>query len=288
MTTNMLLGRVYADGLPAVTIKTIQRKITQLQKEYKLKLLQEGHDYILPGPDISAPVISKLLYDSAHRDPYWQKVFYGSPEQTYLTGLLKKLDEPAQFIYKILRGFSESRQLSFLYYPQSDITYERVTNRSYRPLTQPKGTILLKILPRFLICSQAEMTVLGETYYGESQAPLVRQFSLSGIVPEKLKVLETAKPRMVVNPDELFRDSLNVWISENKYEVLVEEKLPGGIDTVYHNFTVNGVIELLSHIMASLGSMKIVNPHEDFKREAEKRNLPEELIFKYDENLPAE
>lgn len=273
---------VEADLKPPV-IRTLQRDIEALAKR-KLHLVKRGHKYRLEPTEANMQAFFQVLREyslSKQGAPF----FFGSIDVQRCVDYFALRTGVITLIYRLLYAIKESAIVTFDYTPQSDITKMRMNARAQYQATN-KRVIPVRLLPHRLVVAGNSFLVLGEFYEkqgffkGQFKSPVVRHYELRGI--DNLVHGEKQRPQLKINPAEIYRNSVHVWVGGREYEVELEELWYNGGKPQRRKRKVNGEDEVLSLSAGSLGRIKIVNPPEELRHRAKQIGLPEDLVFRFD------
>lgn len=273
LTVEQLWLKASAEGIER-SLKTFHRALRDLE-QFSLPLIKRKTSYMLADTEDYRFALASFLKVVTEAKSSWRGVIHGDIDRKPLGRVLAERARPADFLWKLLSAATESRTLNFNYAPQHADTRRRLKWVSqWFDLKVPRGTIPVTMIPHYLVFSGPHFLLLGESFIDEERQ--VRQYSVDGIAD--IRILDLASHELHIDPRELYRHSVNVWIGGQIYDVQIENvNMPNNPPL---RTKVNGEDEILSYVMASLGQMRIIDPPEEIVRRAKALSLPLDSIFR--------
>ena len=283
LTTDELHSRLGNAGFEVPVKRTVQRDL----EDFRDRGIRFGHKnkrYSLTFEGENLRVFLEFLRELL-LDKRYKSIFYGDLNVRRGTEYFSGRQGIASLFYDLIHSIIFRRMAIFDYAPQTDLTLFRMKIRQkFKPTDSAK--IPVRMLPRYLVISGESFLVLGEFYEKESfyknhfGKPKQRQYELRGI--SSLRLVETSKPVLDINPYELYQNSVQVWVGGKIHDLVVEEVFLPSKVTEKKIRKVNGEDEILSLVAASLGRLRIINPPRELIRRAEVIGLPQELVFRFE------
>lgn len=259
---------------PERSMKTFRRALTDLEN-FRIPLIKEGTLYRLPEKNQFCQGFAGFLKYALETLAAWRTVCYGDVDRRAIAALLATKAQPVDFFWQLLDAAVCSRRIEFLYQPQHPGTRQSlVWVRKFFKIGTPENSLPINMIPHFLVFSGQHFLVLGENLIdGEPQQ---RQYEVAGI--PNIAVRGAEQKRLRIDPNELYRHSVRVWVGGDIHEVIVEDTLT---PETGKKIKVNGEDEILSHVMASVGRLRLVDPPAAIVARAESLGLPQELVFRF-------
>jgi len=276
LSTSQIEAKLALTEETPTSLRTIQREPLFQTKRGFLK--KNGHEYFI---EINQEyyleignIIHTIFEQSALRN--WT---HGTINPRAIAQNLQHFKKPAHVLLQIIEAVENNQILSFFYRPQTEGTANSLKHVKHLfPINTPRGTMPVKILPRFFIFSTDHFCISGETYYIGYNKPFYKQYELRGITDIKTENVMT--PVLNIDLIEEYKYALKVWHGGKTHKLTLEEKSPGNAAEIKtYEQSVQGEEEILSMVAGSLGRIRIVNPPDEIVDYARRYNLPGDIIF---------
>jgi hypothetical protein len=283
ITTDELHSRLGNAGYQPPHKRTVQRDLEDFRKR-GLKFTRKARRYSLKLDDNNLRVFLEFLREIS-LDSSYQKYFYGELSVRHGVNYFSGRPGTITLFYDSIQAIMQRHILNYDYTPQTDVTLLRMKVRSQFKRTQG-SKIPVRMLPHFLVMAGESFMLLGEYYEklsfnkGHFARPKERQYEFRGI--SDLSAAEVARPQLTIDPYQRYQNSLQIWVGGKEHDIVLEEVYFTGKPAVRKMRKVNGENEILSHVAASLGRLRVVNPPQELITRAEEIGLPQDLIFRYE------
>ena len=281
--TDQLQARLGAAGFNPRDKRTLQRALTDFRKR-KITLAKKGRRYLLQSSGENSGRLLTFLRDLLI-DKEYAHIFYGDIAIDRGKAYFADRADLVHLFYLLIQAIREGKLLTFDYTPHAYATLRETDARSQQGVT-PAKVRPVRLLPRYIIASGNSFLVLGESFEKLSfnknhyKKPVCRQYELRGVA--NLMLGEACAPQLDIDPHELYRDSVHVWVGGDEYNIEVEELWLGDNKVRRKKLKVNGEDEILSLVAASLGKMRILNPPDALVSRVDEIGLPRSLMFRYE------
>lgn len=274
---------LYAEN--ALHEKTIQRRLKEL-KDADLIRSAGKNRYSLNDGDKEAYLqnlggFMKTLFVS---NPEFSRFLYGVPNEKFFAETFASVVKPVDTIIKLVKAAQNSSRLTFNYAPQTEEVRNRLPFvRQFMKIGVPQGMIPVDFNLHFLVFIGRYSNLLGETWMPHKKYPVLRQYEFKGV--HSLQLHEPRQNVLNLKPAELYRYSVEIWISKQKHEVILEEinLNTGKADLQRRTRTVTGETEILSMVAASLGKVKIINPPQEIIAKSREVGYPDDVLFRFED-----
>ena len=279
-TSDELHARLGGAGFPPPDKRTVQRLLEEYRQR-RIVFEKKGRRYRLLSAGQNVTSLLAFIRDLL-LDKDYAPVFYGDFEVRRGRAYFSDRTDLVQLFYMLIRAIRESKIISFDYTTR---TYDML--RDIDAHAEPQRPRSIRLLPRYIVASGNSFLVLGESYEKQSfyenhyRKPICRQYEMRGIA--NLKLGEGCAPQLNINPHDLYRNSVHIWLGGDEYEIEIEELWLGDNKVRRKKLKVNGEDEILSLVAASLGKMRILNPPNPLIERANQIGLPHDLMFRFEE-----
>lgn len=161
LTTDQLDRHATREGFDHENIRTTQRALKELRET---GFTIDSNNY-LNSIDPKLPeyktALTNLLKTTLLPGNPWNTCVYADYNRKAMSSALVHFIHPAGFLYDIFETIANSRQCTFDYKPQTDITRNRFLNFSRKTRNQ-KDYYSVKIIIHKLVCSENHILLLGE------------------------------------------------------------------------------------------------------------------------------
>jgi len=280
LTSDELHARLGSAGFNPPDKRTVQRLLEEYRKR-KIIFEKSGRRYSLLSAGSNISSLLNFLRDLL-LDKDYASIFYGDIEVRRGRAYFSDRSDLVNLFYLLIRAIRESKVITFNYTPR---TYD--TLRDMEAPSEPQKPRSVRLLPRYIIASGNSFLALGESYEKQSfyknhyGKPVCRQYELRGVA--NLKLTEACAPKLSIDPHDLYRNSVHIWVGGDEYEIEVEELWLGDNKVRRKKLKINGEDEILSLVAASLGKMRILNPPKALVERANQIGLPYDLTFRFEE-----
>lgn len=280
LSSDELHARLGSAGFTPPDKRTVQRMLEEIRLR-KIILEKKGRKYRLLSTGLNLAALLLFVRD-LFLDKDHAALFYGDFEVRRGRAYFSDRSDLVNLFYLLIRAIRESKVFTFDYTPR---TYDML--RDLEAPTKPKTPRRLRLLPRYIIASGDSFLVLGESFEKQSfyknhfGKPVCRQYELRGIT--NINLTEACTPQLNINPHELYRNSVHIWLGGDEYEIETEELWLDDNKVRRKKLKVNGEDEILSLVAASLGKMRILNPPIPLIERANQIGLPHDLMFRFEE-----
>lgn len=284
LSSDQLHARLGAGGFNPRDKRTLQRALAEFRKR-KIVLTKLGRRYKLRSVGSNISSVLTFMRDLL-LDKNYNPLFYGDIAISRGKVYFADRTDLVRLFYILICAIRESKAVTFEYTPHAYATLREIDGRSKQATPPPKKPHNIRLLPRYIVASGSSFLVLGESYEKQSfyknhyGKPVCRHYELRGIA--NVSLTEACNPQLSIDPYELYRNSVHIWLGGDEFEVEIEELWLGDNKVRRKQLKVNGEDEILSLVAASLGKMRIVNPPPELAMRAEQIGLPADLVFKHE------
>ena len=283
LSSDELHARLGGAGFNPRDKRTLQRALTDF-RERKITLAKKGRRYLLQSSGENTGRLLTFLRDLVI-DKEYAHIFYGDIAIDRGKAYFADRADMVHLFYLLVQAIHEGKLLTFDYTPYAYATLRETDARSQQGVT-PAKVRPVRLLPRYIIASGNSFLVLGESFEKQSfyknhyRKPMCRHYEMRGMT--NIALGDKCAAQLSIDPHQLYRDSVHVWVGGDEYELEIEELWLGDYKVRRKKLKVNGEDEILSLVAASLGKMRILNPPEALFARADEIGLPRELIFRFE------
>lgn len=283
LSSDELHAKIGAAGLPVPDKRTVQRMLADFSRR-GIRLLRKGRRLRLESSGANlTPTLT--LVRALMLDKSFTPNFYGDFSVRRGLDYFAHRSDVVALFYDLTRAIRDERVVTFRHTAQNHESLWRI-NLPTRQHGARRQTKAVRLLPRFLVTGGNSFLVLGEAfakksfYRNDFSKPVCRHYELRGV--EDLTIHEREKAQLTIDPAQLYRNSLSIWVGGEEYEVHIEELWLGDQRVRRRKLKVNGEDEILSLVASSLGRMRVINPPEGLVMRADEIGLPHELLFRFE------
>jgi hypothetical protein len=272
-------------GLVPKDKRTLQRVLAEFRQR-KISLENPRRRYRLVSSGSNTPGILAFLRDM-FLSKIFAPVFYGDLDVRRGKAYFAERDDLVRLYYPLVTAIREEKVVNFDYLPYAHTTLNAMGSNP-KAESKPQKMRTLRVLPRYLVASGNSFLVLGEYFERKSfnrndfRPAECRHYELRGVT--NVVVGDAQKPALDINPHELYRDSVHIWVGGEEHQIEIEELWLGDYKVRRKKLKVNGEDEILSLVASSLGRMRIINPPQELIDRADDIGLPRELMFRMDKS----
>lgn len=279
LTSDELHARLGEGGFTPPDKRTVQRFLEELRGR-KIVLEKKGRKYRLFSTGSNLITLLIFIRDLL-LDKVYASIFYGEIEARRGRAYFSDRSDLVNLFYQLIRATRESKVVTFDYTPR---TYDML--RDIEANSESIKPHSVRLLPRYIVASGNSFLALGESYEKKSfyknhyRKPVCRQYELRGVA--NIRLAEACAPQLAIDPHELYRNSVHVWVGGEEYDIEIEEVWLGDNKVRRKKLRINGEDEILSLVAASLGRMRILNPPSQLVERASQIGLPHDLMFRFE------
>ncbi len=269
LSTDMITARLNSSGF-IVTERTVQRDLNERLTQKGLQLRHKSRNYAIEVNDSYYKFLASFFHDFFEN--YMRTFCTRDITTTAIYTGISHLKTPATLVANLYGALQDSREISFLYKPQTRDTVEKLACKK----AEYASGLPIKMIPHGFVFSRESLLIGGENgYFSE---PEYRHYDLRGI--DEIEVGDVFEKRLKINLEKEYENSVDIWHGGTLYPLLIRETPPAepGKARTYEKL-VNGEKEILAQVHASDGRLKIINPPPGIVKKAREMQYPDSIFL---------